>query len=257
MEKSLYVITHKKLDNKMPKGRKIMLVGAEGKEVPEHYFSDFNANNENISNKNYSFCELTGFYYFTKHDNADVLGLEHYRRFFINDRFHILKYHYLTEKKVDKILQEYDVILPKVSTLKTSVFEHYAQNHYESDLQELRNVVNDLYPDYLDSYDKVMNDNKVHFCNMIIGKANIVKDYAKWLFDVLLELEKRIDISQRDTYQKRVFGFLSERLMLVYFTYNNEIKIKEKHVLFYEYKCPFVSQCVKVGRKIKSIFSNK
>ena len=39
----------------------------------------------------------------------------------------------------------------------------------------------------------------------------------KWLFPILVSLETQIDISDRDTFQKRVFGFLAERLFNVFF----------------------------------------
>ena len=59
---------------------------------------------------------------------------------------------------------------------------------------------------------------------MIITRKNIFDDYCKWLFDVLFEVEKRVDISDRDDYQKRIFGFLSERLIKVWLI-KNEYKV--------------------------------
>lgn len=44
------------------------------------------------------------------------------------------------------------------------------------------------------------------------------------------ELEKLIDIDERDDYQKRVYGFLSERLFYVWIL-NNKLKIKENFIL--------------------------
>ena len=64
---------------------------------------------------------------------------------------------------------------------------------------------------------------------MIITRKNIFDDYCKWLFDVLFEVEKRVDISDRDDYQKRIFGFLSERLIKVWLI-KNEYKVKEQNV---------------------------
>ena len=44
---------------------------------------------------------------------------------------------------------------------------------------------------------------------------------------VLFELEKHIDLNKyKDNYQKRVYGFLSERMVKVFVDYNN-LSVKE------------------------------
>ena len=50
------------------------------------------------------------------------------------------------------------------------------------------------------------------------------------LFDVLFEVEKNIDISDRDIYQSRVYGYLAERLLNVYFLKNQHLEIRELFV---------------------------
>ena len=47
------------------------------------------------------------------------------------------------------------------------------------------------------------------------------------MFNILELAEKRIDISKYDNYNKRVFGFLAERLFNVWINYNCSISIKE------------------------------
>ena len=64
---------------------------------------------------------------------------------------------------------------------------------------------------------------------MICSKENW-DNYHEWLFDILFELEKNIQISE-DSYQKRVFGFISERLLNLYLIHNNK-KIKELNTIF-------------------------
>lgn len=79
-----------------------------------------------------------------------------------------------------------------------------------------RKIISQKYPDYILSFDKVMNGKKACMCNMFIMRKELLNEYCNWLFDILFELEEKIDISDRDDYQKRVFGFISERLFNVW-----------------------------------------
>ena len=49
--------------------------------------------------------------------------------------------------------------------------------------------------------------------------------YCEWLFDILKKLESKVDISDYDNYQQRIYGFLAERLLNVYCKHN-KLKIK-------------------------------
>ena len=82
------------------------------------------------------------------------------------------------------------------------------------------------YPEYIDAFDKVMSDRSFYAFNMFISRKELFDSYYKWLFDILFELESRIDISSYDDYNKRIFGFLSERLFNVWLKYQ-DLKIKE------------------------------
>ena len=62
----------------------------------------------------------------------------------------------------------------------------------------------------------------------IMNKKNF-DNYCKWLFDILFEVEKRVDMSNYTDYEKRLFGFLSERLLNVWLEENN-LKLKELDV---------------------------
>jgi hypothetical protein len=67
-----------------------------------------------------------------------------------------------------------------------------------------------------------------HF-NMFITKKNIFDNYCEWLFRLLFEVEKDVKISPY-TYQARVFGFMSERLLQLYVVHN---KLNVKYLPFY------------------------
>ena len=55
-------------------------VGAEGKKP---FCAARDNEGENISEKNPGYCELTGLYWLRYHADADVVGLVHYRRYFV------------------------------------------------------------------------------------------------------------------------------------------------------------------------------
>ena len=50
-------------------------------------------------------------------------------------------------------------------------------------------------------------------------------EYCQWLFEILFELEKRIDISSYTALEARIYGFLSERLLNVW-VHKHKLKTK-------------------------------
>ena len=69
--------------------------------------------------------------------------------------------------------------------------------------------------------------------NMFIMKKEIFDDYCKWLFDILFELEKRVDSSKYDSFHNRFYGRISELLLDVYLQ-KNAITYKEVGFIYME-----------------------
>ena len=65
--------------------------------------------------------------------------------------------------------------------------------------------------------------------NMFIMKKEILNQYCEWLFDILFELEKRVDVSKFDNFHARFYGRISELLLDVWINKNNfkyeEVKV--------------------------------
>ena len=89
------------------------------------------------------------------------------------------------------------------------------------------------YPEYLDAYERVMKKTTGHRFNMFIMKKQLMDKYCTWLFDILFELENRLDISNYSANDKRVFGFVSERLLDVWLE-TNRVKYKDIPYIFLE-----------------------
>jgi hypothetical protein len=129
----------------------------------------------------------------------------------------------------------YDVLVPqKRNYFIENVKSHYNNAHYEKDLIITENIIKKLYPQYYFAFEEIMKGTKLHLYNMFVMKRRLFEKYCEWLFDILFEVEKEIDVSKYDNYQKRVFGFLAERLFNVWLRYESQrenVKIKELKVI--------------------------
>lgn len=221
MDTQMWVITHKNYPGVSDDLYRTLHVGRALSQDLGYTGDD---TGDNISLKNRNYCELTGLYWLWKNNQCDIIGVCHYRRFFLE------KGRMLTKEYIEKTLNDYDIIVPTCGMVKEeNVRKQYAANHYEEDFDICRDVISEKYPEYVEAFDIMAESKLLNFCNMIITRKNIFDDYCKWLFDVLFEVEKRVDISDRDDYQKRIFGFLSERLIKVWLI-KNEYKVKEQNV---------------------------
>ena len=177
---------------------------------------------ENISAKNRNFCELTCLYWAWKNLEADFLGLVHYRRHFSGKYARDPRKRIITSGELEKLLSSCDIIMPKKRNyFIESNFQQYVHAHHIEDLQATRAVISEKYPDYLTAFDTVMKRTSGYRFNMCIMKKPLFDAYCSWLFDILFEVEKRLDISNYSAYDARVFGFISERLLDIWIEKNN------------------------------------
>lgn len=229
------VATHKKYW--MPKDEVYlpMHVGKKGK-VDLGYVGDDTG--DNISTKNPNYCELTGLYWAWKNLDCEYIGLCHYRRYFAHkskrSKLEDKRQSILTKVDYEQLLQQYDVILPKKRNYYIeTVRSQYEHAHNKRDLDEVENIIKEKYPEYIKAFEKVMNSRKLYIYNMFAMKKSLFDEYCAWLFDILFTLENRIDISDYDKYNARVFGFLSERLFNVWLE-KKSLKVKTINVVFLE-----------------------
>lgn len=229
----IVIATHKRYQ--MPKENIYVpvQVGREGKE-DLGYISD-NVGDDNISSKNPYFCELTGLYWAWKNLDANYIGLSHYRRHFsmarrlpkdVEGRIDKV----LKKQEIEKILENTEVILPrKRKYYIENLYSHYKHTMYIEPLDETRKIMQEKYPSYLAEFDKLQKRTSAHMFNMFIMKKEILNEYCAWLFDILFELEKRIDLSKYDSFHARFFGRVSELLLDVWINTNHidyqEVKV--------------------------------
>lgn len=210
---------------------------------------------DNISAKNPFFSELTAQYWAWKNAEADYYGFFHYRRYlsFSNekmltddwqnveeDRFTktIIEKYGWTEETMRSEIEKYDFIISeekdvsKMPDHNTDVYEQYKkgnQLHIE-DLNLVRDILEEKYPEYLLTFDSYIHGQKTCFCNLYIMKKDIFNEYMEWLFNILFEFEKRSDMSDYSIEGLRTPGHLAERLCTLFYIYKAEhdktVKIK-------------------------------
>lgn len=191
---------------------------------------------ENISEKNWNYCELTGLYWAVHNIDADYIGIVHYRRYFGSrrHRFAPKKQRVISGVELEEILQHTNVILPKQRHyyIETN-YTQYIHAHHKQDLEVTRRIIERKCPEYLPAYDMYMSKTHGHHFNMFVMKKELLEHYSTWLFDILFELERELDISDYSTNDKRVFGFVSERLLDAWLI-TNRISYEELDVVYME-----------------------
>lgn len=226
MNIKILVATHK--DNPMPSDKDLYMPILVGADKNFNGQKGFQLDNEgiNISSKNPNYNELTAIYWAWKNlNNVDAVGLVHYRRLFSLGSKRDLN-SVLTKKQVEKLLEKAPVILPKkrnyyIETIKS----HYLHSHYQEPLDVTREVISEKFPNYVQGFDKVMDSKSAHMFNMFIMKTDYFDKYCEWLFAILFEVEKRVDISSYSVQEARVFGYLSELLMDTWINTKSDISM--------------------------------
>lgn len=194
---------------------------------------------DNISIKNPHFCELTCHYWVWKNlKNVDIVGLNHYRRYFdftrkwpqfSADKRFIKTEDFLSKKyqfpDLEKLLMKYDIILPVARHWRVSNTQQYGDYHIAKDWDMLRQIIKERSPQFIPAFEKKMDhSNKSVGYNMFITQWKHFVAYSEWLFDILFEVERRVPPID-DPIQSRIYGYMSERLINV-FCEHHHLKIK-------------------------------
>lgn len=177
---------------------------------------------DNISNLNCYYSELTGVYWVWKncHD-ADYVGVCHYRRYLLNDLGYIF-----TKPELEALFQSYDILTSKKLTLNFSYAYGFGENHAPEDLEATGAVIQRLYPDYYPLYEQRVHENHTYFGNIMICSKATYDAYCSWLFPIFFELQTILDLDSYDDYHKRLYGFISEFLLMIWVEHQH-LRVKE------------------------------
>lgn len=207
-------------------------VGKQGKNLELGFLGDDTG--ENISEKNPVYCELTGIYWAWKNMNRDYIGLVHYRRHFRGRKTGDKWQDILTEEQASALLRETDVLLPRRRNyFIETVYNQYVHAHPAEPLDLALRLVTQQGDNYASAVASIKHRTWAHIYNMFVMKWEVFDGYCQWLFPILFEVEQQVDISAYSQYDRRVFGFLAERLLDIYLDANG-ISYRELPVMFME-----------------------
>ena len=232
MDIKILVASHKQCD--MPNDD-IYLPMHVGKSLHPEIELGYQPDNEgeNISLKNPYYSELTAVYWAWKNCEADYIGLVHYRRHFCLKRKKDDFSSILNSDEVAYLCSKSDMILPKRRNLYIeTVYSHYDHTFTGDHFDKTRKIIEECYPEYLIAFDKQMKSKSEHLFNMFIMKRELFNAYCEWMFPILGELEKAYQLSNMDSFQARLIGRISERLLDVWINKNGIKYIEVDYIYF-------------------------
>ena len=169
--------------------------------IREKFLVDQHHDGDNIDFLNPWYCELTGLYYLCKHVDDDIVGLEHYRRYFVNSKNKLL-----SEKEIIEILKTHDIICKKW------VFAEHGEQNALTFLQKSKRYSYyieflSFLPKYESDFIKNELETMPYFaqCNMGICKKQILSNYIDWFINYAIKF------SSKEIYNSsRLIGYISE-----------------------------------------------
>ncbi len=210
----IFSMTHKKFEEPTDPIYIPLHVGRCGKPDLGYLGDD---TGENISSLNCYYSELTGVYWVWKNiSDADYVGICHYRRFLLNEDEKVF-----TAKEIETLMGHYDMLTSMKLDLNFSYFYGFKENHSPSDLEAINEVIKELYPDFYPLYEKRIHERHTYFGNMMICSKALFDEYCAFLFPIFETLHPRIKetLDSYDPYHRRLYGFISEFILMVWAEY--------------------------------------
>lgn len=186
--------------------------------IREKFLIDQPHEGDNIDFLNPWYCELTGLYYLWKHVDDDIVGLEHYRRYFVNNKNKLL-----SEGEINEILKDNDIIVCEIA-LKNLALKQFEESEGRPNKVNLFSIMANSPTELASIIKQRLFTNTLISNNIFICKKEIIVEYCEYFFNAIK------DITLNDE-NKRIIGFLSEYIFGAWLIYKG-YRIKRKKVIF-------------------------
>lgn len=179
---------------------------------------------DNISEKNGDYSELTGLYWIWKNiikqdgiNENKYYGLAHYRRF-LN----------LSEDDLNRLCEnDIDVVLPYPMPYEPNIEAHHRRYLSDQEWGGVIKALEELEPKYANALPNILEQEYLYNYNIIVAKNSVINDYCTWLFRLLFRIEE-INNPDGTKEPNRYIGYAAETLETLYFMYNRD-KLKIAH----------------------------
>ena len=185
---------------------------------------------DNISSKNKWYGDFSSLYWAWKNlKDVDIIGTSHYRRYLVDDDVlndwqseYALSWDKFSKRKYKsdhlvKLLNECDFVMLKEFKFQTTTREQYIQCHpYPQNLMYVTNALEKIHPESVAVWKDILEKRSMQPGYLFLTRWEKFNELCEWLYPVLEELEKQIDVTQYEGYQSRVIAFLYERLVPVF-----------------------------------------
>ena len=180
--------------------------------IREKFFVDETHDGDNIDFLNPWYCELTGLYYLCKNVDDNIVGLEHYRRYFVNECGNLL-----SENDINCLLKTNDVICRKcmfsmynhktaIEILNKTGVTPYLEKFLTTLPQDETNFI----------LNALNNNDFFEQCNMCICKSTILEEWLNWF------IEHAIIFTSHELFNKpRIIGYIAEYVFGCFLKYRH------------------------------------
>ena len=244
---------------------------------------------DNISEKRERYGEYTVQYWAWKNVKADYYGLCHYRRYlsFIDEYIDckephmfavesymnkavLKKYALLNANKMKKEIKQYDIIssykfpvnalpfVPRANNVMEVWKYHpeYLIGEYEINL--LLETIKEKFPEYYNTALEYLEQPLHKGFNCFIMKKDLFFKMCEFEFNVLFEVEKKLDFTKYEGKSVRTMGYLGEILystFLLWLENQNQYRMKETQIVLFRNTHKKIHTQIRYKEKIKKILS--
>lgn len=199
------------------------------------------ASGDNISAKNRTHSELTGIYWAWKNDAVSShIGSFHYSRwlalapvpyprnehntvalpFLLPQR---LEHYGLDEANVVRMCTEYDLIVTDDTDVRmegcATCRDQYAKHHHVEWYDLACTIADKEHPQLTPYLDRFSSQPYCSFFNLFIARRDVFCAMCMTVFDILGRVEPHVPEEMLRTRDKRLFGYISERLFSAYYAF--------------------------------------